>query len=421
MQLFVTEGAMDRIRRITVDNALVPATQGYASDLLVNVPGSYGVAMTTDSSTYYLTSYNQHVIRKVTVANSMVQIAAGYPTSAGFKDGVGNSALFNNPTGIAINPAGNTLYVVDQTNARLRKIIITGSGTIFTVSTLVGRSQGCLDGAGGLMYWPNMAALNNAETFVYLTEESHRIRRFELSTGIVRTIAGPPAAIGLYNSYGMVDGIGSVARFKFPKGLVVSYDSTKLFVADKDNNVIRAINLLTGNFDVTTPYGSSIGDNGNIDDYDNLCRFDGPLNVATSGADTLYVLDGITNGFAIRTINLVSGFVTTLAGSSSGGFSGTGFNAQFLDSMDLAVSADGNYMVVTQLSPAKLRHVRIIRTPVARYKGRTKPMCGSYKKYSSYTKGKTGLIGIGALADMNQVTFVTLSNDETLSSQTYQL
>lgn len=62
--------------------------------------------------------------------------------SAGYTDGVGASAQFDYPTGIAASSDGG-FVVCDQSNHRLRKINLDG-----TVTTLAGGDRGYADGVG---------------------------------------------------------------------------------------------------------------------------------------------------------------------------------------------------------------------------------------------------------------------------------
>ena len=57
----------------------------------------------------------------------------------------------------------------------------------------------------------------------------------------VTTLAGARSA-----SAGFVNGVGSNARFSAPSGVAFSGDATTLFVADTNNNALRAIVLATG-------------------------------------------------------------------------------------------------------------------------------------------------------------------------------
>jgi hypothetical protein len=60
-------------------------------------------------------------IRKVTL-DGVVSIVAGDPLIPGFADGVGTSAKFSSPTGVAIDSKGN-IYVADYINNCIRKIV----------------------------------------------------------------------------------------------------------------------------------------------------------------------------------------------------------------------------------------------------------------------------------------------------------
>ena len=61
-------------------------------------------------------------------------------------------------------------------------------------------------------------------------------RQVDLSTNAVSTLAG--------SSQGFQDGVGSAAQFYYPKGVSVSPDGTKLYVADSDNHRIRQVGAM---------------------------------------------------------------------------------------------------------------------------------------------------------------------------------
>jgi sugar lactone lactonase YvrE len=75
----------------------------------------------------YVTDTANSTIREVTTAGVVTTIA-GSPLVEGTADGTGSAALFNNPIGITIDSAGN-LYVADTGNSLIRKVTAAGVST----------------------------------------------------------------------------------------------------------------------------------------------------------------------------------------------------------------------------------------------------------------------------------------------------
>lgn len=52
--------------------------------------------------------------------------------TAGFIEGLGTSAAFNHPTGIAFQRGGSVIFVADTSNHRIRMVTMTG--VVFTLA-----------------------------------------------------------------------------------------------------------------------------------------------------------------------------------------------------------------------------------------------------------------------------------------------
>jgi DNA-binding beta-propeller fold protein YncE len=102
-----------------------------------------GIAV--DKTFIYVTEFAGNVVRRIDIATATVTIFAGSTSgAAGFSNGIGNAALFNGPHSLAIDPSGLYLYVADSRNARIRRIEISTK----TVTTIAGNGVvGCIDGS----------------------------------------------------------------------------------------------------------------------------------------------------------------------------------------------------------------------------------------------------------------------------------
>jgi RHS repeat-associated protein len=235
-----------------------------------------GVAVDNNGIVYVADAANNRIRRIAT--DGAVSTLAGDGT-AGFQDGPGSQARFNAPQGIVADNLGD-IYVADTGNSAVRKIDAAG-----VVSTVAG------DGTVGSSDSPNARfdgligiAVDGAHVFVYLADTgNHRIRRLDL-TGTVITVAGAER--------GFKDGSGSDARFAEPSGIAID-GAGKIVVADAVNSLVRLVDPdlapSGSNQAVTTIAGT--GSRGLTDGAGNVTRFFTPRGVAVSSSSAIIVAD----------------------------------------------------------------------------------------------------------------------------------
>jgi sugar lactone lactonase YvrE len=227
--LYVADSGNQKIRKITANGDVSTFAgssagflEGSASGSQFNNPSD--IAFDAKGNAY-VTDFNNQRIRKIT-PQGVVSTFAG-SSKSGFDDGIGTSAQFDGPVGVAVDANGN-VYVTDYNNHRIRKITANGE-----VSTFAGSTIGSDDGIGKLAKFNNPRGITiDSSGNLYVTDQgSHRIRKIT-SKGVVTTLAG--------NDAGNRDGIGSAALFNVPIGIAIDV-SGNLYVADGINNSIRKI------------------------------------------------------------------------------------------------------------------------------------------------------------------------------------
>jgi hypothetical protein len=169
-----------------------------------------GVAVDTNGNVYVADAGNSS-IRKVTPAG-VVTTLAGLADNHGSADGTGSAAQFDVPYGVAVDNAGN-VYVTDNGNHNIRKVTPAG-----VVTTLAGLAvyAGSADGVGSTarFYAPQGVAVDSAGN-VYVADTFNNTVRKVTPAGAVTTLAG---GAGIY---GTADGTGSAVRFNSPNGVAV--------------------------------------------------------------------------------------------------------------------------------------------------------------------------------------------------------
>ena len=276
----------------------------------------------------YVAEPASHYIRKITPAG-VVSTLAGSGT-AGSSDGTGSAASFYNPTGVAVDAAGN-VYVADQYNNKIRKI--TPAGVVSTLAGSVTGIAGSANGTGSAASFnnPTGVAVDAAGNVYVADQNNHKICKIT-PAGVVSTLAGSGTG-------GSSEGTGSAASFYYPSGVAVDA-AGNVYVADYFNNKIRKI---TPAGVVSTLAGSTAG---SADGSGSLASFFYPYGVAVDAAGNVYVADYFNN--KIRKIT-PAGLVSTFAGTDVQGSSDGGpTTASFYGITGVAVDAAGNVYAADQ-------------------------------------------------------------------------
>lgn len=291
--LYVADYLSNAIRKIVISTGVVTTLQCTFVDTdFKGFNRPTGITINSDGSQLYVVDSGSNTVRFIDTLNNTVTTIGSTTGLAGSVDStVPTEVRFNQPIGITTD--GANLYVTDFNNATVRRINITTKA----VYTLAGASGaiGSTDGIQGAARFNRPTRITTDGINLYLTDIYNRtIRKIDILTGTVTTIAGSPGPLG--QDAGSLDGIGTAARFNQPNGITT--DGTNLYVTDSYQNTIRKIVISTG--EVTTISGiaktaedGTIGIGGTVDSP-GTPSFYTPIGITTDGT-SLFVADTYNN------------------------------------------------------------------------------------------------------------------------------
>lgn len=333
--VYVCDSNNHVIRRISPDGTVVTLAGSAGVSGTADGTGSgarfdspFGIALV--GGFYYIADTDNHAIRRMTSAG-VVTTFAGRPGLAGSADGNGTNARFRFPRGISHD--GTNLYVADTDNHIIRKITPEGE-----VTTLAGRAgeSGTADGLAAARF-NRPGGIYAANGTIWVADSyNHTIRRVA-ADGTVTTVAG------LGGTQGAVSGAGSVARFRYPTGIIATAGNT-VYVADQTHT----LRIISPEGTVAT-YAGRLDAQGSRNGPRADARFYFPLGIAFI-PDGFAIADFYNN--SIRKLATATGEVSVLAGSPGnfGREDGVGSEARFSRPNGVDVHSSGDVYVADSWS-----------------------------------------------------------------------
>jgi len=263
---------------------------------------------------------------------------AGVGKRFGGDGGRADRALLNFPSAVAVDHAGN-LYIADTMNHRIR-LVQNGTGLI---STIAGVGQPRYSGDGGPavaagLNDPVAVAVSEQGTLYIADQSNNRVRAIDLSTGLIRTVAGTGSAS--YNG----DGLPAVkADLAGPSGLAIKNDGT-LFIADTFNGRIRAVDPTTGTIRTVVGDGGEYRYQGAVEPPSaSIAR---PSGIALDSDGNLFLTD--SDNHLVRRWEKSTGRLNRLAGvgvANYGGDGGSALEASVSYPFGLVIGPDGQLFI----------------------------------------------------------------------------
>jgi sugar lactone lactonase YvrE len=255
---------------------MVSTLAGRATDLAASADGVGAAARFKSPSgiaadragTLYVADTTANTVRKITAAGQVTTLA-GKTGVRGHIDGLGVAALFDGPSGIAVDSSG------------------TRDGLVSTLAGTAG-VRGSVDGMGTAAQFstPTGIAIDGDGNLFVTDEWANNIRKVT-PAGEVTTVANKTG------QHGSIDGPAEQPRFVVPTGIAIDH-AGNLYVCDYGNRTIRKITpggVVTTVAGVAEQSGIKVGKlPGRLENTSGLAFIDSNTLVATERFSVLKIL-----------------------------------------------------------------------------------------------------------------------------------
>jgi sugar lactone lactonase YvrE len=271
----------------------------------------------------------------------MISTAVG-TGERGFAGDGGPAALsrLDGPFDVGFDPAGN-LYFADTFNHRIRRVDVrTG-----VIATVAGNGAAGYAGDGGpateaSLNEPYGIAIDRAGDVYVADRHNHCVRRIDRVSGVIATVVGNGSA-----GFAGDGGPAAAARLVEPNGLALDAAQRRLFVADVGDHRVRVVDLVSGRIATFAGTGEAVhsGDGGPAA----AAGVFGARAVEVAADGRVFILE--RQGSSLRVVDPASAVIATVAGTGARGYGGDGGPAReavFDAPKELALGPGGDILIV---------------------------------------------------------------------------
>ena len=234
--LYIADSGNSRVRMVSSSGIITTVAGsgggnslgdgGAATSALLENPTGVAVDAAGD---LYIADYYNNRIRKVAATGIITTVAGNGSSGFAGDGGAATSAQLAYPAGVAVDASGN-LYVADFGNAKIRKVTTAG-----VIATLVGGALGDGGlGVFGVLNQPSGVARDNAGNTYVADAYNNRIRKVT-ANGTITTVAGTGVA-----GFSGDGGAAASAQLNSPQGVTLDA-SGNLYIADSNNYRVRKV------------------------------------------------------------------------------------------------------------------------------------------------------------------------------------
>lgn len=254
--------------------------------------------------------------------------------------GAATAARLFVPEKVCTDVSGN-IYIAEPTYNHVVRRVDAATGII---TTAIGTGAPGYSGDGGAataaeIYWPYGVCVTSAGDVLVTDAYSHVVRKVDVATGIITTIAGTG-----FEGYAGDGGPASAAMLSVPQSIVADA-AGNIYFTEYGNSVIRKIEAATGNISTVAGTGvHGLSPDGGMATASDLHHPDG---LAVTSAGDIFVAD--VHAYRIRRIHATTGIITSVAGTTGvSGYAGDGgpaTAATLYNPYGIDVDEDGNLFI----------------------------------------------------------------------------
>ena len=271
----------------------------------------YGLVTGPDGA-LYICEIDRHVVSRLDLKTRQLTIVAGTAGKSGYAgdNGPATAALLNEPYEVRFDRAGN-LFFVEMKNHVVRRV----DKKTGTITTVAGTGEPGFAGDGGparaaQFRQPHSIAFDPQGRLLICDIGNHRVRRVDLSSGMIDTMAGNGERLPTPEAAPF----GKTTPLNGPRAIDFDREGNLYLVLREGNRVYRVpaasqqLELLAG-----SGQKGWTGDGADARQAD----LNGPKGVAWAPEGAIYIAD--TESHTIRRIDLRTRVITTILGDGKRG------------------------------------------------------------------------------------------------------